>query len=344
MAVKRRSAGRIAEASSHFDGGFDRLPPAVDILLLINAFKKFVVPEVGVEPARPYGQGILSPQRLPFRHSGSSDHHHSGEPRAISDFGFRISDFPPSTPATGWKCTESTRYRKSGILVYCIHGNCKVGQKGTSFNSEGGPRSARDRGGDHSPGRGDGLTGRSSCVRPVCIRLKSTATPGSRSSWRRIGSTTISAENRKEAQGLVSAALRRRECPVLGAHTQSTGGRASCSGWPDADSASLCRPNTRSVEARRNILVKHPPQKRDLEAPDGGPDASARSRPEVLFRWAARHGLPENDAPILAAAAATEADLLVTGDRRHFGHLFGADVGGVRIVPSRDALRLASRS
>ncbi len=25
--------------------------------------------EMGIEPIRPYGQGILSPQRLPFRHS-----------------------------------------------------------------------------------------------------------------------------------------------------------------------------------------------------------------------------------------------------------------------------------
>ena len=29
-----------------------------------------VVPEVGVEPTRPEGRGILSPLRLPFRHSG----------------------------------------------------------------------------------------------------------------------------------------------------------------------------------------------------------------------------------------------------------------------------------
>ena len=28
------------------------------------------VPEAGVEPARPCGQRILSPPRLPFRHSG----------------------------------------------------------------------------------------------------------------------------------------------------------------------------------------------------------------------------------------------------------------------------------
>ena len=29
-----------------------------------------VVPRAGVEPARPCGQRILSPQRLPFRHPG----------------------------------------------------------------------------------------------------------------------------------------------------------------------------------------------------------------------------------------------------------------------------------
>jgi hypothetical protein len=29
-----------------------------------------MVPRAGVEPARPYGQWILSPQRLPFRHPG----------------------------------------------------------------------------------------------------------------------------------------------------------------------------------------------------------------------------------------------------------------------------------
>jgi predicted nucleic acid-binding protein len=96
-------------------------------------------------------------------------------------------------------------------------------------------------------------------------------------------------------------------------------------------------------EARRNILVKHPSAVKDLETladqltrvPEAGPG---------LVSWAAGHGLPENDAPILAAAAAAEVDLLVTGDRRHFGHLFGETIGRVRVVPLRDALRLASRS
>jgi hypothetical protein len=30
-----------------------------------------LVPRAGVEPARPFGQRILSPQRLPFRHPGT---------------------------------------------------------------------------------------------------------------------------------------------------------------------------------------------------------------------------------------------------------------------------------
>lgn len=31
-----------------------------------------MVPGAGLEPARPYGQWILSPVRLPFRHPGNS--------------------------------------------------------------------------------------------------------------------------------------------------------------------------------------------------------------------------------------------------------------------------------
>lgn len=90
-------------------------------------------------------------------------------------------------------------------------------------------------------------------------------------------------------------------------------------------------------------MVKHPAATNDLEklagrlkhVPEGGPG---------LVSWAVGHGLPENDAPILAAAAAADADLLVTGDRQHFGRLFGKVVGRVRVVPLRDALRLASGS
>ena len=57
-----------------------------------------------------------------------------------------------------------------------------------------------------------------------------------------------------------------------------------------------------------------------------------------LVAWAAGLGLPASDAPILAAATAARVDVLVTGDRTHFGHLFGSTVGGVTILPPGDAL------
>ena len=96
------------------------------------------------------------------------------------------------------------------------------------------------------------------------------------------------------------------------------------------------------AEARRNLTIKFPSAAADFEkllesverVPEGGPG---------LVAWAEGHGLPENDAPILAAAAAAGADLLVTGDRRHFGHLFGNTAGRIRVVTLREALRLVSK-
>ena len=38
---------------------------------IVKTVRLVVVPRAGVEPARPYGQRILSPQRLPFRHPGT---------------------------------------------------------------------------------------------------------------------------------------------------------------------------------------------------------------------------------------------------------------------------------
>ena len=34
---------------------------------------RLIIPMAGLEPARPYGQRILSPPRLPFRHTGKCD-------------------------------------------------------------------------------------------------------------------------------------------------------------------------------------------------------------------------------------------------------------------------------
>jgi predicted nucleic acid-binding protein len=46
------------------------------------------------------------------------------------------------------------------------------------------------------------------------------------------------------------------------------------------------------------------------------------------------------DVPIVAGAVWAEADLLITGNTRHFGKLYGSHVGGCLILPPRAALDL----
>lgn len=53
-------------------------------------------------------------------------------------------------------------------------------------------------------------------------------------------------------------------------------------------------------------------------------------------------GLPEKDLPILRASLAAGATHLITGDRKHFGHLYGKQVAGVLVMPP--ASYLATRS
>jgi len=90
-------------------------------------------------------------------------------------------------------------------------------------------------------------------------------------------------------------------------------------------------------EATRNVAIK---------VPDKAPELArfltacerAQEAPSNVVSWAAAKGLPENDAPVLAAAASCGADMLVTGDRTHFGHLFDRRAGDVLVCPLRDAL------
>jgi len=90
-------------------------------------------------------------------------------------------------------------------------------------------------------------------------------------------------------------------------------------------------------EARRNIALKCPHRTTILDALRGQleytpvPDASA-------IADAAKQGVPDKDAPILAAACVAEVDILVTGDRTHFGHLYGETVGGLRVLTLKDTL------
>lgn len=49
-------------------------------------------------------------------------------------------------------------------------------------------------------------------------------------------------------------------------------------------------------------------------------------------------GLPDKDRPVLAGAIQSKADHLVTGDKRHFGPLYGRSVRGVRVTAPSELL------
>lgn len=91
-------------------------------------------------------------------------------------------------------------------------------------------------------------------------------------------------------------------------------------------------------EARRNIGVKRPDRRSELDVVLATLDRVGDVRPD-LRTWAVRHVVAK-DAPILAAAVAAHADVLVTGDRKHFGDLYGRAVRGMRVEPPQVALRL----
>lgn len=91
------------------------------------------------------------------------------------------------------------------------------------------------------------------------------------------------------------------------------------------------------AEARRNLALKSDHGLVALDDLLKHVERVAEAGPRSVDQ-AGAFGLPDSDAPILAAAVAARTDLLVTGDRNHFGHLFGRVVGGVRVVSLAEAL------
>ena len=82
-------------------------------------------------------------------------------------------------------------------------------------------------------------------------------------------------------------------------------------------------------EARRNLAAKTPSGLPVLEAMAarikiGGLLAGGPLLPETLV-------LPEKDRPVLAAAIHHRCEILVTGDRTHFGALYGTTIRGAKI-------------
>ena len=90
-------------------------------------------------------------------------------------------------------------------------------------------------------------------------------------------------------------------------------------------------------EARRNIARKHPAKTADLEQLIAQM-AICREAASDEVHWARSAGLPDKDAPILAAAVQAKAEMLVTGDRADFGSLYERKLRGVEILTPRTAL------
>ena len=86
-------------------------------------------------------------------------------------------------------------------------------------------------------------------------------------------------------------------------------------------------------EARRNLAAKAPRELRALETIVGEIRVAEAHPAGTSEGFPAR--LPEKDRPVLAAAARLGCEALVTGDRSHFGALYGKAVAGVAIHSPR---------
>jgi predicted nucleic acid-binding protein len=96
-------------------------------------------------------------------------------------------------------------------------------------------------------------------------------------------------------------------------------------------------------EARRNLALKSNRFERRLAEALAHTLVVAEA-PAPLVEWAQAQGLPLKDAPILAAAVHANAHLLVTGDIRDFGHLFGRAMRGTRVVTPASAVDLVLKA
>ena len=93
-------------------------------------------------------------------------------------------------------------------------------------------------------------------------------------------------------------------------------------------------------EAARNIALKFPQGVTEGDAVVGGLLLTAEPS-QVATRFAEASGLASKDVPILAAAIDARASVLVTGDRRDFGHLYGKTIEGTLIIAPAEALSMA---
>jgi len=81
-------------------------------------------------------------------------------------------------------------------------------------------------------------------------------------------------------------------------------------------------------EARRNLEMKRPGWANNLE--ELKPSFQFSSRLTMVKD----SQLPDKDQPVLNGAVAARCSHLWTGDKRHFGYLYGKTINGTLIVPA----------
>lgn len=100
----------------------------------------------------------------------------------------------------------------------------------------------------------------------------------------------------------------------------------------------LCADTYVAEEARRNLAAKAAARLPALAALlDVIEVAAIQTMPRTLGTYS---GLPEKDRPVLAAAIRLKCDVLVTGERTHFGRFYDREIGGVRIHSPRTLAEL----
>jgi len=120
---------------------------------------------------------------------------------------------------------------------------------------------------------------------------------------------------------------------VLFSASKSAGAVRRLLAWAEEQGHVLCGDDYVVAEAHRNLAAKAPEGLSVLAAIVARINV-ARYDPSTQAEEIAAL-LPEKDRPVLAAAVRLDCDALVTGDRTHFGALYGRSVLGVAVHSPR---------
>jgi len=127
---------------------------------------------------------------------------------------------------------------------------------------------------------------------------------------------------------------------VLFAAAQSPTGRSALLITCAKEGRCECITSPHAVtEAQRNLEARYPHALERFHAVRSTVQTVQEATTNSVH-WALQQGLPKNDAPILAAAVQAKVDVLVTGDKTHFGHLFRKTKKSVKILSLKDTLEL----